>query len=148
MTAFNDFCIVCDQLIPDHSPNTKQRFACSNRKHACSERVLYCSEQCRLKDKNSLHACLESDSRSSGKLESLDDSDSLITSPLLLPMDNKNSGGGEDEDSIYCLMNMESVDAISIPRCSNSGNCGTVRSEMIFDHIPESNYKLWLNQKQ
>lgn len=159
MAAFNDFCIVCDQLIPEHSPSTKQRLACSNKKHACnSERVLYCSEQCRLKDKNSLHACLDSlDSRSSGKLESsemvaytsLDDSDSLITSPLLLPMDK--SGGKEEEEdhsSIYCLMNMESVNAIAIPRSSNGRRSAPIRSEMIYDHIPENNYKLWLNQKQ
>ncbi|QLL32955.1 hypothetical protein HG536_0D04770 [Torulaspora globosa] len=160
MAAFNDFCIVCDQLIPEHSPSTKQRLACSNKKHACnSERVLYCSEQCQLRDRSSIHACLESlDSRSSGKLESsevvaytsLDDSDSLITSPLLLPMDNKSGGSGEEEDdsSIYCLMNMESVNTIAIPRSSNARSPATARSEMIYDHIPENNYKLWLNQKQ
>lgn len=164
MTAFNDYCIVCDQLIPEHSPNTKQRFACNNKKHTCnSERVLYCSEQCRLKDRHSFHACLDSlDSRSSSKLEnpeavaytSLDDSDSLITSPLLLPMDNKSGGGssssGEDEDetSIYSLMNMESANTIAIPRSSHTRSSTSSRSEMIYDHIPENNYKLWLNQKQ
>lgn len=161
MTAFNDYCIVCDQLIPEQSPNTKQKLACSNKRHTCnSERVLYCSERCRLKDRNSLHACLDSvDSRVSGKLDSseavgfssLEDEDSLITSPLLLPMDNKSGGthgGDEDEASIYSLMNMESANTIAIPRSSSNRGSFTTRHEMIFDHIPENNYKLWLNQKQ
>lgn len=173
MTAFNDYCIVCDQLIPQQSPNAKQKLACKNKKHSCSsDKLLYCSEQCQLKDKCSIHASLESmDTRNSSNGEAfdainfttLDDTDSLITSPLLLPMDNKSGGGGtvigagnddaEDDASIYRLMNMESASTVAIPRSSDfqtisSASSSMIRNDMIFDCIPENNYKIWLDQHQ
>lgn len=153
MTAFNDYCIVCDQLILQQSPNTKQKLACKNKKHDCNgDRQLYCSESCQLKDKHSIHASLESlDVRDNSG--TLDEEDSLITSPLLLPMDYKTANGigendADDDASIYCLMNMESANTIAIPRSSTYQRTSPSRSEMCFDHIAENNYKLWLNQRQ
>lgn len=154
MTAFNDYCSVCDQLILEQSPNTKQKLACKNKSHDCgNDRALYCSERCQLKDKHSIHASLESlDVRSSSKMESsstLEEEDFLITSPLLLPMDHKGVSGSDDDDaSIYCLMNMESANTVAIPRSSNYQGSSPSRSDVCFDHIAENNYKLWLTQKQ
>lgn len=111
-----------------------------------------------MKDKHSIHASLESlDVRTTSKESpsTLEEEDSLITSPLLLPTDYKSTGYNdvdyEDDASIYCLMNMESANTITIPRSSNYQGLqrsSPSRAEMYFDHIAENNYKIWLSQKQ
>lgn len=156
MSAFNDYCIVCDQLIPQELTNNKDvpTSYCStkNKKSSCNvDRLLYCSEECQLKDK--LNTSLDSlDTRkSSGGSEvsensttsTLDETDSLIKSPLLLPMDNEKNC---DDASVYCLMNMESSNTVAIPRSSLDTSASLMRRDLIFDHIAENNYKLWLNQ--
>lgn len=159
MSAFNDYCIVCDQLIPQQVTNNKDvpTSYCSTKtkKGSCNvDRLLYCSEECQLKDKTLLNTSLDSlDIRkSSGSSEvsenstssTLDDTDSLIKSPLLLPMDPEKNC--DDDASIYCLMNMESSNTVAIPRSSLETSATLMRRDLIFDHIAENNYKLWLNQ--
>ncbi|AQZ14430.1 ECL1 (YGR146C) [Zygosaccharomyces parabailii] len=133
MSAFNDFCIVCDQLIPQESLPKRV------------DKLLYCSEQCMVADTGRVPPTEASES-----VATLSDVDELIASPLLLPLDCK-SWADNEEDSEYLLMELESASQ-AVPRTQTGldqqqyeGPKQRERVELL-DRVAEDNYKLWLSQ--
>ncbi|CAR29468.1 hypothetical protein ZYGR_0AD01500 [Zygosaccharomyces rouxii] len=136
MSAFNDFCIVCDQLIPQDSLPPRV------------DELLYCSEECMVKDTSRVPPAA-APAELSESASSLGDVDSLIASPLLLPMDGMvppPASGIEDSD--YMLMELESASqavprtqAVKEPCSPGAGN-----AVQVLDRVAEDNYKLWLSQ--
>lgn len=132
MSAFNDFCIVCDQLIPQESLPRRV------------DKLLYCSEQCMLSDTSRVPQAEASES-----VSTLSDVDELIASPLLLPLDAKPLAGDE-EDSEYLLMELESASQ-AVPRTGagmdHKQDEPRQRDHVeLLDRVAEDNYKLWLSQ--
>ncbi|QLG71512.1 hypothetical protein HG535_0B05550 [Zygotorulaspora mrakii] len=151
MSPFNDYCVVCDQLIPQSPESVKN--TCTEKKHShvgCSGKVLYCSEDCRQKDQHLIHQRLESLVSCETCHETVDDPESLIKSPLLVPIDHsqqKYDEGDDDGGASYRLMNMVSSSTISIPRLSLQPPTPPISYDSIYhDHVAEKNYQLWLNQ--
>lgn len=155
MSAFNDYCIVCGQMI--------------NGVGVCGHEHdrLYCSASCREDDRINLENLKLSNELAGTPAD-------LIRSPLLQPVDYRgNMGSGEgaggyvtqnrEEDldleleaSLDGLMAEETENMISIPR-SLLSNClqygrekydssvSRSKANMVSDHTAEENYKLWLN---
>lgn len=149
MSAFNDYCVVCDQLIPQSPESSKN--ACAEKRHACCLDRLYCSDACRQKDKHLIKTRLEALELSNHSCnEAVDDPESLIKSPLLIPMDHcQGEYDSDGERGSYCLRNMVSSSTVSIPRLSLKPSSPSSRSpydSINLDHIAEKNYQLWLNQ--
>lgn len=123
MAPFNNYCIVCDKLIVP-IPNYKFN-------------KLYCSESCQCMDKSILSNNIKNN-KSRLSLHANTNTtvnDSIITSPLLLPI--LQDGQGQDDriqnDHRPHLMKTNNIfyNDLTIPNFN--------------DHMAENNYKIWLN---
>ncbi|GAV55760.1 hypothetical protein ZYGR_0AY01530 [Zygosaccharomyces rouxii] len=136
MSAFNDFCIVCDQLIPQQALPPRV------------DKLLYCSEECMVRDTSRVPPTA-APAELSESASSLGDVDSLIASPLLLPMDGMvppSESGIEESD--YVLMELESASQ-AVPRTQTAkepSSPGMSNAVPLLDRVAEDNYKLWLSQ--
>lgn len=143
MSAFNDFCIVCDQLIPQHSLPP------------WVDKLLYCSQDCMMRDTSRVPPVAAPAAELAESSSSLEDVDSLIASPLLAPMDGMvpryggGAGAGAVEDNDYMLMELE-LASQAVPRTQTAKD--TFSSGFMsgaapaLDRVAEDNYKLWLSQ--
>lgn len=125
MSAFNDYCLVCDQLISD---TTTDR--------------LYCSEACKLNDTTcSNHTRLAATP------------ESLIATPTLCPVDRASEESeldfDDDEDEELFELDYSPTCPImmSTPRTFENEKVDyfSFNKELLLDHTAENNYKLWLN---
>lgn len=136
MSAFNDFCIVCDQLIPQQSLPPRV------------DKLLYCSEQCMVRDTSRVPPAA-APAELSESASSLGDVDSLIASPLLLPVDGVvPSPKSSIEENDYMLMELESASQ-AVPRTQTGkepSSIGMNNAVRLSDRVAEDNYKLWLSQ--
>lgn len=139
MSAFNDFCIVCDQLIPQEALPPRV------------DKLLYCSEECMARDTSRVPPSAAPGEQSESA-SSLGDVDSLIASPLLLPMDSVTAmppGTDRVEENDYMLMELE-LSSQAVPRTQSSrtetGSTAEGKTVQMLDRVAEDNYKLWLSQ--
>lgn len=127
MAPFNNYCIVCDKLIVP-TPNYKFN-------------KLYCSESCQSMDKSILSNNIrnkKSDSSLHPPSNSMTVNDSIITSPLLIPiLQDDQEPQGE----------LESFHHNDYPHLMKSNNIffNDLKIPNYNDHMAENNYKIWLN---
>lgn len=153
MSAFNNYCAACDQLIP------------TEIHMQCNKDTLYCSEKCKLKDisvlsngstkvvqdsgssNNNRSACCQNitvttEIKDNISKTTFEEADSLIKSPLLIPVDN------QTDNSDSCYSSFEITDwSLSIPRFYINDKNILKFAESAVDHTAENNYKLWLNSR-
>ncbi|CCF58957.1 hypothetical protein KAFR_0F03610 [Kazachstania africana CBS 2517] len=155
MSAFNNYCVVCDKLIGASS-------------NFSEEEKLYCSKACALNDEtillngntvvgkenveyqesptDSIDAPIITITTSIEENVSttvLQQDDSIITSPLFVPINTNDSDSLFAKD--YLISSMELPKPIYIPKLQGNSVCGQPQSST--DNTAENNYKLWLNNK-
>lgn len=131
MAPFNNYCVVCDKLIVP-IPNYKFN-------------KLYCSESCQNMDKSILSYHMKNPNKETPSIkECIDQSnsvnDSIITSPLLLPIlqddDSSSSSSTQKQDHIHSYPHLIPTNNI-FPKDFMIPNFN--------DHMAENNYKIWLS---
>ncbi|CAL9734147.1 hypothetical protein MOSE0_D05710 [Monosporozyma servazzii] len=128
MAPFNNYCIVCDKLIvpiPNYTFNK-----------------LYCSESCQCMDKSILSNNIgngKSNTTLHPSSNSMTVNDSIITSPLLIPILQDDQGSPQDT--------LESFHYNDYPHLMKSNNIffNSLKIPSNNDHMAENNYKIWLN---
>lgn len=143
MSAFNDYCTVCGQLI--------ERGNCDAQ---LDNDRLYCSSQCQENDRMTIENLKLTN-------ELVGTPASLIRSPLLQPLDR--STGSSTSSTIYDLLDRDQDDmdfdlelsldrntlghGASLPMMTIPRSVVGKDQEFVSytDHTAEDNYKLWLN---